>query len=212
VAPFWSLLDADAAAALSARAGRRSYTRGQALMHVGQVAGEVLILRSGRVKVSSTTATGRTVLLAFNGPGDLLGELAALDESPRSATILALEPVEALALAHADFRAVLDESPVAARALMRVLSERLRHADAKRVQLAAYTTMGRVAFCLLELCERFDETDPLPLSQEELAGWAGASLESVARALQSMRRLGWVQTGRRAIRVVDRDALRRATT
>jgi CRP/FNR family cyclic AMP-dependent transcriptional regulator len=84
-------------------------------------------------------------------------------------------------------------------------------------QLAAYTTVGRVAFCLLELCERFGRGDEgavdivLPLSQEELASWAGASLESVGRALQQMRSLGWIETRRRAIRVLNTDALRGAT-
>lgn len=211
---FWDAVGSDAAAALSRRGTGRSFRRGEALMHVDQVARDVLILRSGRVKVSATTSAGRMVLLAFRGPGDLVGELAALDESPRSATIVALEPVDALALAHADFRALLAEHPPAALALLRVLTGRLRDADAKRVQLAAYTTIGRVAFCLLELSERFGEENGdilLPLSQEELAGWAGASLESVGRALSSMRRLGWVETRRRAIRVLDRGALVAAT-
>lgn len=217
MASYWDAAGADAAAAFTARASRRSFRRGEALMHADQVVRDVLILRSGLVKVLAATPGGRSVLLAFRGPGDLVGELAALDESPRSATVLAIEPVDALALAHADFRAVLAEHPAAELALVRTLAERLRDADTKRVQLAAYTTIGRVAFCLLELCARFGAVEEdrveilLPLSQEELAGWAGASIESVGRALQSMRRLGWIQTGRRAITVLDREALRRAT-
>jgi CRP-like cAMP-binding protein len=129
----------------------------------------------------------------------------------------ALEPVEAIVLGHQPFRAVLEEHPAAALALLRVLADRLREADAKRVQLAGYTAMGRVAFCLLELCERFGAGEAgavdilLPLSQEELAGWAGSSLESVGRSLQAMRGLGWIETRRRAIRVLDRDGLRSAT-
>jgi CRP/FNR family cyclic AMP-dependent transcriptional regulator len=117
---------------------------------------------------------------------------------------------------HAQFRAVLAEHPSAAFALLRVLSGRLRDADAKRLQLAAYTAMGRVAFCLLELCDRFGQDDAgavdilLPISQEELAGWAGSSLESVGRSLQTMRGLGWIETRRRSLRVLDREALRRA--
>jgi CRP-like cAMP-binding protein len=217
MASYWDAAGADAAAALAARGSRRSFRRGEALMHADQVARDVLILRSGLVKISATTRQGRSVLLAFRGPGDLVGELAALDEAPRSATVVALEPVDALALTPADFRAVLAAQPAAQLALVRTLAERLRDADAKRVQLAAYTTMGRVAFCLLELCVRFGQGDDdrieisLPLSQDELAGWAGASIESVGRALQSMRKLGWIQTGRRAITVLDRDALRGVT-
>jgi CRP/FNR family transcriptional regulator, cyclic AMP receptor protein len=217
MAGFWELLDADAAAAVDRHARLRSYARGDALMHAGQVPQEVIVLRSGRVKVSATTPAGRRVLLAFRGPGDLVGEMSAIDEQPRGASVEALEPVEAIAIGHQHFRAVLRDQPAASLALLRVLADRLREADAKRIQLTGYTTMGRVAFCLLELCERFGAGDEgpvdilLPLSQEELAGWAGSSLESVARSLQSMRGLGWIETRRRAIRVLDRDALRTAT-
>jgi CRP-like cAMP-binding protein len=169
------------------------------------------------VKVSAATESGRHVLLACRGPGDLVGELSALDERPRSASIVALEPVQAIALSHEQFRALLAQHHSAALALLRVLSERLRDADSKRLQFASHTALGRVAFCLLELCERFGDTADgavdilLPLSQDELAGWAGSSLESVARSLQTMRGLGWIETRRRAIRVLDRDALRGAT-
>jgi len=187
-------------------------------MHIGQVPSEVLLLLGGWVKVSATTPAGRTVLLALRGPGDLVGELSALDEEPRSASIVAIEPVQALVMTHDRFRALLRERPDTAVALMRVLSARLRDADAKRIQMATHTIVGRVAFCLLELCERFGRHDhgaveiTLPLSQEELASWAGASLESVARALQQMRSLGWIETRRRAIRVLDAEALRGATS
>jgi CRP/FNR family cyclic AMP-dependent transcriptional regulator len=219
VAPdaFWNLVGSDAATALSARAAPRRFARGQPLMHAGQVPQDVFLLRAGHVKVSAVTASGRLLLLAFRGPGDLVGELSALDLKPRSATIEALDPVDALVLGHEAFRRVLAEHPPAALALLRVLSARLRDADAKRVQLAGHTTLERVAFCLVELSERFGEAQAeavdilLPVSQEELAGWAGASLESVGRALATMRRLGWVETRRREIRVLDRDALARAS-
>lgn len=214
---FWELIGAEAEAALRGRAAHRTFARGDALMHAGQVPHDVLVLTAGRVKVLARSATGRPLLLAFRGPGELVGELSALDERPRAATVVALDAVEALAISHEDFRATLGEHPSMALALLRVLSDRLREADTMRIQLAGYTAMGRVAFCLLELCERFGREEAgalsieLPLSQDELAGWAGTSLESVGRSLQSMRRLGWIETRRRAIRVLDREALRRAS-
>jgi CRP-like cAMP-binding protein len=215
---FWDALGAEAAAALRERMVPRSYARNQALMHMGQVPREVLLIVSGVVKVSATTAAGRSVLLAVRGQGELIGELSALDDEPRSASIVAIEPVQALAIAGDRFRAFVLERPDVALVLLRELSARLRDSDAKRMQLAAYTTVGRVAFCLLELCERFGSAQDgavdiqLPLSQEELASWAGASLESVGRALQTMRGLGWIETRRRAIRVLDRVALEAATS
>jgi CRP-like cAMP-binding protein len=210
---FLAALGADTAAELRVRCGPRSFGRGDPLMHVGQVPRDVFFLTAGRVKVSTTTTAGRTVLLAFRGPGDMVGDLSALDDEPRSASVLALEPVQALAIGREEFRAFLVERPHAAMVMLRELSSRLRDADAKRIQLAAYTTVGRVAFCLLELSERFGEDGEiaLPLTQEELASWAGASIESVGRALQTMRKLKWIETGRRTIRVLDRAGLVGAT-
>jgi CRP-like cAMP-binding protein len=176
----------------------------------------VLVLRSGTVKVSVTTPTGREVVLGVRGAGALVGELAALAGTARSASVVALEPVRALALTQDAFRAVLVEQPAASLALLRLLAERLHDADVKRAEFTGFTTMGRVAARLVELADRFGTPCDdgvhigLRLTQEELAGWCGASLESVGRALQTMRGLGWIETARRDIRVIDVDALRHA--
>jgi CRP/FNR family transcriptional regulator, cyclic AMP receptor protein len=213
---LWGRLAPGDAEALSARGRVREFRTGQALCHERQVADRVLVLLAGRVKITVSSATGREVVLAFRGPGELVGELSALDHAPRSATVVALEPVRALAVAHDDFRAFLAEHPAASLELLRVLARRLRDADAKRLESASASALERVASRLLELCERFGEPDgdciaiTLPISQPELAGWAGASLESVGRALQTMRGLGWIETRRRGLRVTDLDALRRA--
>jgi CRP-like cAMP-binding protein len=215
-ASFWEALAPPDAAALEARGVRRSFARGHAIFHAGQVADRVLILRTGRVKVIAPSASGREIVLAFHVPGELVGELAALDGGVRSASMVAVEAVEVLALAPEDFRAFLDDHPAAALALVRTLGRRLRDADARLMEFATVDSLGRVAIRLVELCERFGKSDgdqidvALPLSQEELAGWACTSLESTARALQTMRSLGWLETRRRAIRVLDLKALRRA--
>jgi CRP/FNR family transcriptional regulator, cyclic AMP receptor protein len=215
---FASALAADDLEALGRLGVVRTFARGQALLHQEQIPRHVLLLRVGRVKVSATTAAGSESVLAFRGPGDLVGELSALDEQPRSASVVAVESVEALLVDHGQFRGFLAERPGAAMALLGVLARRLRDADAKRIQFAAYTTTSRVADRLLELCERFGSQEgeviriALQLSQEELAGWTGSSIEAVGRALRTMRTLGWIETRRREIRVRDLDALRRLTT
>jgi CRP/FNR family transcriptional regulator, cyclic AMP receptor protein len=213
---FLATLTAADAEALLRRGTLRRFARGQALLHQGQIPDRVLLLRSGRVKVYSTTASGKDVVLAVRGPGELVGELSALDQEPRSASIVALDPVEAAVLSPADFRGFLTEHPAAALALLEMLSRRLRDADAKRIEYVAFNTLGRVALRIVEMAERFGEPKgdaidlELPLSQEELAGWTGSSLESVGRALQVMRGLGWLETRRRQIRVLNLEAIRRA--
>ena len=213
---FWSALSPPEATVLERLGTRRRFPRGHALLHEGQIADRIFILRQGRVKITSTTAAGREVVHALRAPGELLGELAAIDGQSRSASVVALEPVEVLALAPSDFSGFLADHPAVALALLRILSRRLREATAAQARFAAQDTLGRVATRLLELSERFGEPRDeqieitLPISQEELAGWVGASLESTARALQTMRTLGWIQTGRRSICVLDAAAVRRA--
>ncbi len=207
---FWSGLDAGAAAEFSARATSAVYPAGRTLAHTGQVPDHVILLRKGCVKISVMSRSGREVVLAYRGPGELVGELSALDGDPRSATIVAVERVEALVLTHHAFRAFLLDHPEVSLQLLRIISLRLRDSDAKRVELSTLTTISRVATRLVELSDRFGAADgeiTLPISQEELAGATGASVESVGRALQTMRTLRCIETRRRRLVVLDRGAL-----
>ena len=215
-AAFATMLSPDDIAALVERSTLRTFARGHALLHEGQLPDRVILLISGRVKVYRATSDGREVVLAIRGPGELVGEHAAIAEVPRSASVVAIEKVEAHVLSPAEFVDFLVDRPKAMLALLRMLTRRLRDADDKRVEFTALTTMGRVALRLVELGDAWGRREgdviriALPLSQEELAGFTGASVESVGRALQQMRTLGWIQTGRREIRILDMDALRRA--
>lgn len=199
---------------LRGRSRVQRFQRGALLLAERQVGDRVMVLLEGRVKVTCVTSEGREAVLGFRGPGDLVGELAAIDGRPRSGAVAAVEPVEALTIPDAEFRAWIQQHPGAAMQLMRLLTERLRDADRKRIEFAAADTVGRVASRLIELSERFGEPEgaavgiTLPLTQEELAGWCGASREATVKALQTMRGLGWIDTGRRRFVVHDMDALR----
>jgi len=195
----------------------RRYRRGDTLFHQGDEAGAVLVLTAGHVKAAQVTAEGREVILAFPGPGELLGELSALDGLPRSGTVRALEDVEALAIPGSAFRDLLEHRPRIGLVLLRSMSARLRETDRQRVDHAVHDVVVRVARRLVELCDRFGDGDGeaevveigLALTQDELAAWAGASREAVAKAIALLRTLGWVQTERRRIVVLDLQALRR---
>src|SRR6476620_3282139 len=96
---FLAAITPEESAELEAAGRRGRYGTGVTLFHEGDDAGPVVVLRSGRVKVATLSAAGREAIVAGRGPGDLLGELSALDGSPRAATVTTLEPVEALVLA-----------------------------------------------------------------------------------------------------------------
>jgi CRP/FNR family cyclic AMP-dependent transcriptional regulator len=211
---FVSLLGPEDRAALEDAAMRREYPRGCVILHRGDDSGAVLVLLEGRVKIAAQGADARDAVLAFRGPGDLVGELGAIDGARRSADVAALEPVVALALAGSDFQRLVESRPGIAAALLRVITARLRQADGDLATLGAHDVLGRVARRLIELCERYgSDRDTgvaisLPLTQEELAGWTGASREAVSKALNTLRGLGWVETRRRELVVTDLDALR----
>ncbi|GAA3442602.1 Crp/Fnr family transcriptional regulator [Planomonospora venezuelensis] len=210
---FLSLLTADEVAALRAAGRIRRWDRGTALMSEGDVADWVLVLTSGRVKVSSHTESGTEVVLAVRGPGALLGEFSVIDGLPRSATVTALEPVEGIAVR--DFTAFLQENGRVAVLLLEMVTSRVRDADRKRIEYGAFDTTGRVATRLVELAERYGKPAnggirvELPLSQDELAGWTGASREAVSKALRSLRDRGLIETGRRRVIVHDLEGLRK---
>ena len=194
---------------------RRSYRRGEALFTEGDLSDRVVLVEEGWVKISAATPDGHEVVLGIRGPGQVLGELSVIDGSPRSASAVALEHVEAAIVPASDFARALDNAALA-REMLVALSERLRDADRLRVEFGSLDTLARVSRRLIELADGFGEPGveggvvvALPLSQEELASWCGASREATAKALRTLRDVDCISTGRRTVTVHDDGALRR---
>ena len=169
---------------------------------------------SGTVKVSLIGLGGREVVLRFSEPGELFGELAAVSDRPRTANVTAVDAVEAISVRAADFRRLALEHPRIAKLVFDNVATLLADADRQRVDFATRDVTARIAGRLAELTETSGEPEEggvritLPMSQEELAAWSGASREAVARSLHLLRELGWIETRRREIKVLDVDALR----
>lgn len=192
---------------------------GSAVMFPGQVGDSVHFLQHGNVKIIAHGVGGKQTLLGLRGPGEILGEMSILDQKPRGSAVIAVGVVETFVVPAARFRAELDRSPDLAIIVMEFLVQRLRDADIKRSEYVSLDSTGRIAARVVELAERFGERDAggivriaLPITQAELAGWAGASVESAGRALATLRKLGWITTDRRRIDVLELDALRNRAT
>ncbi len=215
---FLAVLGDDERRALEERGRRVDLEAGERLLQQGEPGDSVVLIVRGRAKVSYVTREGRELVLRFCGPGELVGELAVLDRRPRLSSVTALEPMEVLVVPARDFIALLGRMPGIALELSRMLSRRFRDADLKRVEFGASDTVGRVAARLVELAE--SHGDPtgegiritLPISQDELGAWTGASRAGVAAALRTLRELGWITTDRRRLTVRDVDSLARRAT
>lgn len=212
-----ALLDPQEWQTLEQRGRHRSYGRGQVLFFEGDQGGSVIALRSGRAKVSVQTLPGRELLLAVKGPGELLGEMSALDGRPRSATATTMEPVEALVVSASVFQEFLKAHPRVALRLLQALTAGLRDADELIADRDAGDTVSRTARRLVHLAGRYGEHNAgnthvgltLTLTHGELASWIGVSREATSRALSQLRVAGYITTERRSITVIDLAGLRR---
>lgn len=212
-AQLWELLDERQRTVLVAAGSRHDHPVGTVILSEGAPSGCALILLAGRVKVLATGLGGRQSVLAIRVPGDVLGELAAIDGKPRSATVIAVDAVRVLRIPAATFNAILHTHPGIAHAVLRVVASRLRMSDRRRVEYSETTVAQRVAATLAELAAEEGALlstgleITLPYSQEELAKMVCGSREAVVRALGELRRQGVIATGRRRIIVRQPEVL-----
>lgn len=160
------------------------------------------IIMSGRVKVSSSLPDGREVVLAVLERGEIIGEMAIIEDKARSADVSALEPTELLALHKRDFIPFLERNPKLCIRLLGILSERLRHTSEIVRDRTLLGLPSRLAKSLLDLARTHGrDTDEgiridMRLSQKMLGGLLGVSRESVNKQLRTWQSEGLIKLGR----------------
>lgn len=196
-------------------ARRQRLHPGMLLFTERDASGRVVLVLSGRVKVSTLSDDGQETILAFRGAGDVLGELAAIDGEDHMATVTVVEEGEALILPANRFLWALEREPGLAVALLRSVIGRLRNADRLRAEFVELDVTGRVARRLVELAASYGTPVDggtrigLQLSQRELAGWVGASREAVNKALAQLEGRDLVLRDHGSLVVRDVEGLRR---
>jgi CRP-like cAMP-binding protein len=211
---FYARLDPTDAAALVGLGRSRTFPAKSVLFFEGDDAHEVMIVRSGQVKVSAVGLDGREVVLDVLEPEEILGELSAIDGGRRSATASALTSTTVTLIEIERFRTFVSERPAVAVELLRAVTERLRGASRRQVEFGTVDGLGRVCARLVDLMARYGRPDEItvtitaPLSQQEIGSWAGLSREAVVKALHALRSLGWIETHGRTITVADPAAVR----
>jgi CRP/FNR family transcriptional regulator, cyclic AMP receptor protein len=186
---------------------RRSVTRSTIIMAAGDPTDSLYIVLSGRLKVMMSDADGKEVILTILGPGEFFGEMGLIDDAPRSASVVAIEPCELLAITRRDFKKCLAENIEMSMAVMRGLVRRLREADRKIGSLALLDVYGRVARLLLDMSETVDGQKMVTkrLPKQDIAKMIGASREMVSRVMKDLQVGGFIEM--RGSTIVLRDSI-----
>jgi CRP-like cAMP-binding protein len=197
-----------------ASAGRvRNLVRGDVLFETNDAPDSIYVVISGRIAIAigNRPFDNRESVVALMDAGDLFGDMAMLDNSPRSAGARALEASSVLEIPNAAVLAELNASPDLMWNVVRLLAGRIRNMDSALADSVFLDVTGRTAKQLLRLSDGND-TFTLPVTQEELAGMVGASRERVNKAIASFIKLGWLQQQDRHYVIANRaELVKRAT-
>ncbi len=200
----------EALAAIARTLKTRRFRRGEVLFHEGDPGDALFIVASGAVKVVVPSEEGDEAILATLRRGDFLGELALLDGAPRSASAIALEPTEVMALPRDQFRALLADEPAMRDALLSSLAGELRRLTKHVAELHFLDLTGRLAARLTRLAEEHGQSLPdgsvrldAPLTQSDLAAMIGATRQSVNKLLGEFEANGLLRIERDSIVVPD---------
>ena len=206
--PMFSGLQRDELLKFAELTRERTYPKGSVILFQGDPGDSLYVLRQGRAKVVLIGEDGREVILGVLEPGAHFGELALIDDQPRSAHVIAMEDSQLLILRREDFRRRVEANPSVAWALLTELSRRLRRADQKIGGLVLLDVPGRISRLLLDLsAESSNGTIEKPLTHQTIAQMIGASRETVSRAMKEFQEEGLIRVERRRIAVANRDAL-----
>jgi CRP-like cAMP-binding protein len=213
----WPLLEGVAEAdvrRLVEVARRRRFARNEVVFHRDDPGDSLHLIERGRFAIRNMTPLGDTVTIAVRGPGDSFGEMALIGASPRrSATVVALEQAETLAVYKDDFEQLRREHRSIDELLFVFLVGEVRMLNERLLEALYLPVERRVLRRLRELSEPAGEDggEPveIPLTQEELAELAGTTRATINRILREEEKRGTVALRRGRTVVLDRDQIAR---
>lgn len=191
----------------------REYATERRLITQGDRSRHVIVLLDGVVKVTGVSSAGREALLTIRAGGDLVGELAALDNGPRSCTVTACGLVSGCVIMQPDFLALLVRDRSLAEAVNRSVVAKLRAGTERLMEFAAFDAPTRFARVLRELARTHGErsgdriTISWPVTQSELASLASVAEPTAQKTLRQLRSAGVISTGYRSLTIEDYAAL-----
>jgi CRP/FNR family cyclic AMP-dependent transcriptional regulator len=185
-------LDEPELSAIAAVAKLRRYAKDDVIFHADESGDVFCLIQQGHVKVTMISPEGKEIILSILGPGDFFGEMSLIDDEPRSATVIATEPLDLVTIWRSEFLQILAENFSITRKVLAELSKRLRSASNRIESLATMDVYGRLARFFLELAKDGGKsldngyvavTRP---THQAIANTIGTSRETVSRLIHDL--------------------------
>jgi CRP/FNR family transcriptional regulator, cyclic AMP receptor protein len=189
---FLGGLPDDAVDALMRRGHIKKYAKGDVVCRRNEPGDSLMLVLTGRLKITNVNADGREVVLNFLGAGDINGEIAVLDGKERTANAIAIEDTEAFVVYSRDLLPIITAHPQVMLEIAQILCEKLRAASAI-IEDNTLEMRARVAKGLLRLAQQLGRTSKdgirldLGVSQTELGNYLSLSRANVSRQLGQLK-------------------------
>jgi CRP/FNR family cyclic AMP-dependent transcriptional regulator len=192
--PLFADLDDRELASIATVAKSRRYAKDDVIFHADEMGDVFCLIREGQVKVTMISPEGKEIILSILDPGDFFGEMALLDDEPRSATVVATEPLDLVTIWRSDFLQILAENFSITKKVLAEISRRLRSASNRIESLATMDVYGRLARFFLDLARDQGKvldngyvavTRP---THQAIANMIGTSRETVSRLIHDLMR------------------------
>lgn len=210
----FTTLDPHTLNAIAQLGRRKQFAKGAHVFSRGDAGASLLIIETGRAEVSITTALGQKSILGLVGQGDVVGDIACLDGGPRSADVVALEPVTGLEVMRRDVLELLRQDSNSAIVVIEALCQKARNASEMLELKALASGQARLAGCILRLLADANGNtggntggDRVQVSQSWLGHYAGLTRENVNRQLKSWADDGIARFEKGAVIVTNRQVL-----
>jgi len=211
--PIFADLDSEAFDQLCRYAKHATLKRGTTIVSKGDPGNSLIAVISGTVKISVSSADGRSAILNLIGPGEICGEVAVLDGQARTADAVANSNCEIVIIDRREFLPFVRSQPALAMKFIELLCARLRWTSDQVEQVILQDLPGRLASALIRLTEkhRLAPGRAIAVTQQEISEMVGMTRESINKQLRAWAARNWVRLEHGAIVVLDDEALQALT-
>jgi CRP/FNR family cyclic AMP-dependent transcriptional regulator len=208
--PIFCDLDPEALDQLGRYAKHSTLKRGATIFSRGDPGNSMIAVISGTVKISVSSAEGRSAILNLIGPGEIFGEMSVLDGQPRSADATANSSCEIFVIDRREFLPFVRSHPALAMKFIELLCTRLRWTSDQVEQVILQNLPGRLASALIRLTEKHKSSPAgrtIAITQQEISEMVGMTRESINKQLRAWAARKWVRLEHGAIVVLDTESL-----